>query len=111
MPARGVRFPRRQLEEVNSGRLIEVIARASGTSACQHERTRTSQDARRSQARHRLPGIEVSVKWRTGCEGRISYLKRGYGWDRTCLDRRKGAPIWYRHRFFAYNLVKIALAS
>jgi IS5 family transposase len=23
------------------------------------------------------------VKWRTGCEGRISYLKRGYGWDRT----------------------------
>ena len=27
---------------------------------CQHERTWASQDARRSQARHRLPGIEVS---------------------------------------------------
>jgi IS5 family transposase len=28
------------------------------------------------------------VKWRTGSEGRISYLKRGYGWDRTRLDGR-----------------------
>ena len=31
------------------------------------------------------------VKWRTGCEGRISYLKRGYGLDRTLLDGRNGA--------------------
>jgi transposase, IS5 family len=28
------------------------------------------------------------AKWRTGSEGRISYLKRGYGWDRTRLDGR-----------------------
>jgi transposase, IS5 family len=34
------------------------------------------------------------VKWRTGCEGRISYLKRGYGWDRTLLDGKNGAAIW-----------------
>jgi transposase, IS5 family len=27
-----------------------------------------------------------TIKWRTGCEGRISTLKRGYGWDRTRLD-------------------------
>src|SRR5664280_3854447 len=26
-----------------------------------------------------------TIKWRTGCEGRISSLKRGYGWDRTRL--------------------------
>jgi IS5 family transposase len=52
------------------------------------------------------------VKWRTGCEGRISYLKRGYGWDRTRLDRRQGAAIWCGHGVFAHNLVKIsALAS
>jgi transposase, IS5 family len=31
------------------------------------------------------------VKWRTGCEGRISALKRGYGWDRTHLDGTDGA--------------------
>ena len=39
-------------------------------------------------ARPRLPRL---VKWRTGCEGRISYLKRSYGWDRTRLDGREGA--------------------
>ena len=30
-----------------------------------------------------------TVKWRTGCEGRISTLKRGYGWDRTRLDQSR----------------------
>jgi transposase, IS5 family len=32
-----------------------------------------------------------TIKWRTGCEGRISTLKRGYGWDRTRLDSLEGA--------------------
>ena len=57
-------------------------------------------------------GFRRLVKWRTGCEGRISYLKRGYGWDRTRLDGRNGAAIWCGHGVFAHNLVKIsALAS
>jgi IS5 family transposase len=57
-------------------------------------------------------GFRRLVKWRTGCEGRISYLKRGYGWDRTRLDGRTGAAIWCGHGVFAHNLVKIsALAS
>jgi IS5 family transposase len=57
-------------------------------------------------------GFRALVKWRTGCEGRISYLKRGYGWDRTRLDRRQGASIWCGHGVFSHNLVKIsALAS
>jgi transposase, IS5 family len=52
------------------------------------------------------------VKWRTGSEGRISYLKRCYGWDRTRLDGRNGAAIWCGHGVFARNLIKIAaLAS
>lgn len=52
------------------------------------------------------------VKWRTGSEGRISYLKRGYGSDRTRLHGRQGAGIWCEHGVFAYNLVKIgAVAS
>jgi transposase, IS5 family len=59
-----------------------------------------------SRSFHRL------VKWRTGCEGRISYLKRCYGWDRTRLDGQNGAAIWCGHGVFAHNLVKIAtLAS
>jgi transposase, IS5 family len=57
-------------------------------------------------------GFHELVKWRTGSEGRISYLKRSYGWDRTRLDGRQGAAIWCGHGVFAHNLVKIgALAS
>ena len=57
-------------------------------------------------------GFRRLVKWRTGSEGRISYLKRRYGWDRTRLDGRGGAAIWCAHGDFAHNLVKIsALAS
>ena len=48
------------------------------------------------------------VRWRTGSEGRISYLKRGYGWDRTRLDGRQGATIWCGHGVFTHNLIKIA---
>ena len=53
-------------------------------------------------------GFRRLVKWRTGCEGRISYLKRGYGWDRTLLDGTNGAAIWCGHGVFARNLVKIS---
>jgi IS5 family transposase len=57
-------------------------------------------------------GFRRLVKWRTGSEGRISYLKRGYGWDRTLLDGKNGAAIWCGHGVLAHNLVKIsALAS
>jgi IS5 family transposase len=55
-----------------------------------------------SRSFHRL------IKWRTGCEGRISYLKRGYGWDRTRLDGRNEAAIWCGHGVFAHNLIKIS---
>ena len=57
-------------------------------------------------------GFHKLVKWRTGSEGRISYLKRGYGCDRTRLDTRHGAAIWCGHGVFTHNLVKIgAMAS
>jgi IS5 family transposase len=57
-------------------------------------------------------GFRKLVKWRTGCEGRVGYLKRGYGWDRTRLDGKNGAAIWCGHGVFTHNLVKIsALAS
>jgi IS5 family transposase len=52
-------------------------------------------------------GFRRLIKWRTGSEGRISYLKRGYGWDRTRLDGRHGAAIWCGHGVLAHNLVKI----
>lgn len=44
------------------------------------------------------------VKWRTGSEGRISYLR----WDRARLYGRQGAQIWCGHGIFAHNPVKIS---
>ncbi|MGK2320310.1 ISNCY-like element ISGrh1 family transposase [Gordonia rhizosphera] len=49
-----------------------------------------------------------TVKWRTGVEGRISTLKRGYGWDRTRIDTTAGAQTWVGHGILAHNLVKIS---
>ena len=48
------------------------------------------------------------VKWRTGSEGRISTLKRGYGWDRSRIDTTEGARIWVGHGVLAHNLTKIS---
>ena len=48
------------------------------------------------------------VKWRTGCEGRISTLKRDYGWDRSRIDTLEGARIWVGHGVLTHNLIKIA---
>jgi IS5 family transposase len=63
-------------------------------------------------AAERRAAFRRTIKWRTGSEGRISSLKRGYGWDRTRIDGTEGARIWTGHGILAYNLVKIsALAA
>jgi IS5 family transposase len=49
------------------------------------------------QAHERRQSFRQTVKWRTGCEGRISHLKRSYGWDRTMIDTTEGARIWIGH--------------
>ena len=70
------------------------------------------QDLTSPQAVEHSRSFRQLVKWRTGSEGRISYLKRGYGWDRTWLDGRHGAATWCGHGVFARNLIRIgALAS
>ncbi len=48
------------------------------------------------------------VKWRTGSEGRISCLKRGYGWGRTLLDGLNGATTWCGWGVLAHNSVKVS---
>jgi IS5 family transposase len=64
------------------------------------------------QAAEHKPAFRRTVKWRTGSEGRISTLKRGYGWDRARQDNLEGARTWTGHGILARNLVKIAdLAS
>ncbi|GAA1037241.1 hypothetical protein GCM10009557_50180 [Virgisporangium ochraceum] len=64
----------------------------TGTSRRQHEQR---------------PAFRRLVKWRTGCEGRISHLKHRYGWHRTRLTTLTGARTWCGHGILAHNLVKI----
>ena len=63
--------------------------------------------ATRRATEHRRGFVRL-VKWRTGSEGRISYLKRRYGWDRTLLDGLSGATTWCGLGVLAHNAVKIA---
>jgi len=89
---------------------VERDLHAAGVHTVAIPRQATTSPARKAAEHGR--GFRKLVKWRTGCEGRISYLKRGYGWDRTRLDGRHGAAIWCGHGVFAHNLVKIGtLAS
>ena len=60
-----------------------------------------------SQARQTIEHADTfvaAVKWRTGCEGRISALEREYGWRRTRLRTHTGARTWCAHGVFAHNL-------
>lgn len=56
----------------------------------------------------RQPSFRRLVKWRTGAEGRISALKRGYGMDRTRIDGIDGARTWVGHGVLTHNLVHLA---
>jgi IS5 family transposase len=69
---------------------------------------RKGRPSKARQAVERRPAFRRTVKWRTGCEGRISHLKRNYGWDRTMIDTTEGARTWTGHGVFAHNLTKIA---
>ena len=85
---------------------VERDLRELGVRTVAIPRQATTSPARKAIEHSR--GFRKLVKWRTGCEGRISYLKRSYGWDRTRLDSRHGAAIWCGHGVFARNLVKIS---
>jgi transposase, IS5 family len=116
---------RAQLERVTrrAGRTPRAVTadRGYGQPAVEHDlqelgvrtvaipRQATTSAARKTIEHSR--GFHRLVKWRTGSEGRISYLKRGYGWDRTRLDGKKGAAIWCGHGVLAHNLVKISVLA
>ncbi|MCA1698552.1 MAG: transposase [Actinobacteria bacterium] len=49
------------------------------------------------------------ARYRVGCEGRISHLKRGYGLRRTRLKGYDGACTWVGWAALAYNLDTLAV--
>jgi IS5 family transposase len=60
------------------------------------------------QAVERRPRFRRLIKWRTGSEGRISSLKRDFGWNRSLMDGIDGTQTWCGYGIFANNAVKIS---
>ena len=109
-----------QLVKKRAGRTLRIVTADRGYGEADVDRQLTDlgvknvvipRKARPTQARradeHRK-AFRRTIKWRTGSEGRISYPKRGYGWDRTRIDGIEGARIWTGHGVLAHNLVKIS---
>jgi IS5 family transposase len=69
---------------------------------------RAGKTSKARQAYERRRSFRREVKWRTGCEGRVSNLKRNYGWERTRIDTIQGARTWAGYGILAHNLVKIS---
>jgi transposase, IS5 family len=69
---------------------------------------RKGRQTKARQAEERRPRFRKLIKWRTGSEGRISTLKRQYGWDRTLMDGIGGARTWCGYGVFAHNSNKIS---
>jgi transposase, IS5 family len=51
------------------------------------------------------------ARYRVGCEGRISHLKRSYGLARTRLRGHPGAETWVGWSVLAYNLDTLAIRT
>ena len=69
--------------------------------------TKGKPNAARRQIENRR-AFKAMVRWRTGCEGRISCAKRDFGLARTRIDGVEGARTWCGHGVFTHNLVKIS---
>ncbi len=51
------------------------------------------------------------ARYRTGIEGRISHLKRGYGLRHSRLKGHEGQQIWTGWAILAYNLDTLAIRT
>ena len=56
----------------------------------------------------RSPRFRKLIKWRTGSEGRISALKRSWGWSKNLMDGLDGAKVWCGYGIFANNSQKMS---
>src|SRR5438093_702024 len=81
-----------------------------------NERAATTRDVRyvallRGRRPPRLRWFRRALRWRTGCEGRISVLKRRHGLDRCRYRGRAGMERWVGLGGFANNLWVLGRAS
>jgi len=85
---------------------VEDVLRAAGVRYVALPRKGRPTTARRQIESRRA--FKTMVRWRTGCEGRISCAKRDFGLARTRIDGLAGARTWCGHGVFNHNLVKIS---
>jgi transposase, IS5 family len=84
---------------------IETDLATAGVTSVVIPRTGKS-SAARARIEHADDFVDA-VKWRTGCEGRVSHLKRDWSWRRTRLRGHTGARTWCAHGVFGHNVVKL----
>jgi IS5 family transposase len=53
--------------------------------------------------------FKKAQKWRTGCEGRISVLKRRHGLNRSRYKGAQGMKRWVGLGVMAYNMINIGI--
>ena len=102
------------------GRAPDLAAGDRGFSSATNEQAATDRGVRRvvlprrghkSQARHayeRQRWFRRGQRWRVGCEGRISVLKRRHGLDRCRYHGEDGMHRWVGFGVIADNLMNIA---
>jgi len=86
----------------------EAAAKAKGVKrVCIPNRSSKSRERKREQKKR---WFRNGQKWRTGCEGRISVLKRRNGLDRCRYKGEAGMQRWVGLGVIADNLLNISLA-
>jgi transposase, IS5 family len=84
------------------------LSRQTGMTQLPNRTERTMEPSAARRAVEQEAAFQKLVKWRTGPDGRISCLKRDFGWNRTRNDGLEGTRTWCGHGVFNHNLIKIA---
>jgi len=83
----------------------EAVAKELGVKkVCVPNRNTKSADRRREQKKR---WFRNGQKWRTGCEGRISVIKRRHGLNRSRYKGEAGMKRWVGFGVIADNLINI----
>jgi IS5 family transposase len=97
---RGGRAPAAVTADRGSGEAcVEAELRGLGVKTVAIPRKGQPGAARRATEHRR--GFRDLIKWRTGCEGRISHLKHRYDWARSAVAGRDRTAAWCGYGVFA----------
>jgi transposase, IS5 family len=115
-------IPGIEIHEQRTGRLPDLVAADAGFYSQKNETkaqemgvkrvsvpSRSTKSAKRKQ-HQKQRWFKKGQKWRTGCEGRISLLKRRHGLNRSRYKNEDGMKRWVGLGVIADNLINIGKA-